>query len=94
MTLKGVKFDESFEDKSLGSTVAYFIAPKDILKGRYSDAIHAEISVEFPTGHPEPECCSVALSPTRFEDGAYSDYDWTDISLTDKQIETLLNMIK
>jgi len=99
MNLDGVTLEDVFNDEALGTTMAYFIAPKEILKVIYpdrkiKDAVHAEISIEFPIGRPEAKYCSVALSPTKNEDGTYVDYDWTDVSLTEKEVNSLLEMIK
>lgn len=76
---KQITFDESYTNIH-GITELYFIAPVEFLKGKYKDAVAAEIRIDIPfhkecTGFP----CEipVEISPTRqVGDGEFEDYDW------------------
>lgn len=61
----------------------------------YPDAVHTEISVEYPLNCPEAYAATVMVSPTRDlgEDG-YEDYDWSDLELSLSDIEALIGMAK
>lgn len=91
---KRIKFEERYDSGDYGTTTLYFIAPKEMLDGKYPEAVHAEISVEFPMEHIEPAYASVAISPTAYfsEEDGYSDYDWVDISLPYDEIEALIEL--
>lgn len=85
-------YDESYVSNTYGTTTGYFMIDKNFLEelrqGRYPEAEHGEISVEYPTDCPEANVATIMVSPTK--DG--SDYDWTDIELPYEIIEVLINM--
>ena len=90
-----VEFEERYDNEELGTTTLYFIAPKEWLGNSYPEAVHAEISVEYPfcSSSPEANNVSVMMSPTRKDEEENSeDYDWFDIDLSFSDIELLLNL--
>lgn len=89
-----IKFEDRFECAEYGTTTLYFIAPKELLCGRYPEAISAEISIEFPTNIPEARYAGVSLSPTKYdaENDSYTDYDWFDVDLSYEDIEKLMDL--
>jgi hypothetical protein len=89
---KRIEFEERYEKGE--ETTLYFIAPKEFLYGKYPEAEHAEISIEFPTAHPEARYAQVEISPTRYdeEEDCYTDYDWREIQLPYEEIEALINL--
>ena len=50
--LDQVYLEEVYDNTEYGTTTLYFIAPKDLLGDSYPEAIHSEISLEFPTDNP------------------------------------------
>lgn len=95
MINKKIKFDESW-NKEDNETVLYFTAPKELLWEDYPEAVSAEIMLEFPTDSAEAEYVDAYISPTRYveEDDGYEDYDWQDISLTNTQINELIELAR
>lgn len=88
-----IQLDEKYVDKQYKTTTVYFIAPKAWLGKSYPEAIHSEISIEYPTSHPEPEYVSVMMSPTREDsEGDSIDYDWFDVDLLPREISALLDL--
>lgn len=87
-----IEFDERYDDEECGTTTLYFIAPKEMLNGKYPEAEHAEISIEFPTNHIEARYAGVSLSPTKYfeEADGYADYDWCDFDMPYEEIEELI----
>lgn len=87
-------YEESYLGNTYGTTTGYFMIDKNFLEelrpGRYPEAEHGEISVEYPTDCPEANMATVMVSPTK--DG--SDYDWTVIELSYEIIEVLINVIE
>ena len=76
---KQITFDESYTN-CYGTTELYFIAPVEFLKGKYKNALSAEIRIDIPVF---TECkgipgeIPVEISPTRqVDEGEYEDYDW------------------
>ena len=69
---KRIQFDERYDNSEFNTTTLYFIAPVDLLNGKYPEAESMEISVEFPTDRPEAEYTDVMFSPTKDR----LDYDW------------------
>lgn len=92
---KKVILEDRYKSNEYETMTLYFIAPKEWLDGFYPDAVHAEISVEYPLNCPEASAATVMVSPTRDlgEDG-YEDYDWNDLELSPSDIETLIGMAK
>jgi len=90
-----VQFEERYDDVVYRTTTLYFIAPKEWLDNRYPEAIHSEISIEFPTNMPEARFSSVMMSPTRLtDDNGSEDYDWFDIELSLDVIEAMIALAK
>lgn len=85
-------YDESHVSDAYGTTTGYFMIDKNFLDElrprQYPEAEHGEISVEYPTEHPEASVATVMVSPTK-EGG---DYDWTDVDLPSEIIEVLINI--
>lgn len=89
-----VKFEERLDSEEYNTSTLYFIAPKEWLGDSYPEAVHSEISVEYPFGFiPEANTATVMMSPTRVdEDGNSEDYDWFDVDLSPNDIEALLSL--
>ena len=81
-----IYFEESYECPESIPPTLYFIAPVDMLDGKYPEAESMEISVEFPTANPEARYAEVMFSPTK--DG--EDYDWFDVLIPLDEIEELM----
>lgn len=100
---KKAKFDELFNSE-YGTTTAYFMAPKEWIKlldpnnKYYDESVWMEISVEFPSDHPEANLATICWSPTINEgnedDMYFSDVDWNDWCLAYEDIEKLMELIK
>lgn len=92
---KRIEFDEGW-NKEDNETVLYFTAPKEIFDCDYPDAVSMEISIEFPTDHAEATYANVEVSPTRYieEDDGYEDYDWSELSLSDAEINELIELAR
>ena len=92
-----IKFDERHDSEECGTTILYFIAPKEMLKkfiptNDYSEAISMEISIEFPTKHIEANYADVCVSPTREDENGTEDYDWYDVDIPYDEIEELIKL--
>ena len=89
-----VEFEERFDSEEYNTSTLYFIAPKEWLGDSYPEAVHSEISVEYPSGFvPEANAATVMMSPTKVdEDGNGEDYDWFDIDLHLSDIEALIRL--
>lgn len=92
---KKVILEDRYKSDEYETMTLYFIAPKEWLDGLYPDAVHTEISVEYPLNYPEASAATVMVSPKRDlgEDG-YEDYDWSDLELPLSDIEALIRMAK
>lgn len=92
---KRIEFDEAW-NKEDNETVLYFTAPIEMLWGDYPDAVSMEISVEFPTDHAEAAYANVEISPTRYdeENDCYEDYDWSELSLSDADVNALIELAR
>ena len=91
-----IKLEDRYYNDEYGTTTLYFIAPKEMLNGKYPEATSMEISVEFPTEHPEANYASVMFSPTKYdeEEDVYTDYDWYDVDMPYEDIEALIALSK
>lgn len=90
-----ITFDERLESDEYETVTLYFEAPKQWLEDKYPEAARCEISVEYPTCHPEASFASVMISPTKVDEcGNAEDYDWRCCRLTSSEIEQLLNLAK
>lgn len=89
--LSEIKFDEHVYNEEFGIHSFYFIAPKDILEGRYPESESAEILVEFQKSYEDE---IVKISPTKNGE----DYDWEEVYLDPhilcKLIHIALNELK
>lgn len=93
--INDVTFDECLTSDEYETVTLYFEAPKQWLQDEYPEAVHCEISVEYPTRHPEAFFASVMISPTEVDErGNAFDNDWRDFTLTYSEIEQLLNLAK
>lgn len=92
---KKVILEDRYKSDEYETMTLYFIAPKEWLDGLYPDAVHTEISVEYPLNCPEASAATIMVSPTRDlgEDG-YEDYDWSYLELPLSDIEALIGMAK
>lgn len=81
-------FEEDYESSE--SITLYFYVPKNLfgIAGKYPEADHAEIALEFPVGkNMEPAFAICRVSPTSMnEEGDESDYDWSYIDLDDDEV--------
>ena len=91
---KRIEFDEKYIDEEYGTTTLYFIAPKEMLNGKYPEAESMEISIEYPTDHFEACYASVEFSPTKYdeENDCYTDYEWFDVDMSYEDIEALIEL--
>lgn len=91
---KRIIFEEKYDSETYGTRTLYFIAPKEMLNGKYPEAESMEISVEFPINHIEPAYADVMFSPTEYdaENNSYTDYDWFDVDLPYDEIEELIKL--
>lgn len=88
-----VMLDEQYKSDEHETVTLYFFASKEWLGGQYSEAISAEISVEYPIAHPEAIYATVMMSPTRVtENDSVEDYDWYDIVLLPSEVEQLMDL--
>lgn len=90
----GVEFEDKFVSEEYGTTTYYFMAPKEMLEGKYPEAEAMEISIEFLTEQPEACKATVMFSPTKYDatEECYTDYDWFDVDMPYEDIEKLMNM--
>lgn len=91
-----IKFEEQYYNPKESTNIFYFIAPVEILDGKYPNAVSAEISVECIaddsyTFAPYSGYCEI--SPTREEpDGSFLDYDWTELVLSNDELDLLFKV--
>lgn len=93
--LDRIEFEEQYQSEEYETTTLYFIAPVEILKGKYPEAISAEISIEFPaldSAYFYPKDASVEMSPTCEDGDGLLDYAWFDVDLPYDEIELLLSI--
>ena len=92
---KRIEFDEAW-NKYDGETVLFFTAPKEIFDEDYPEAVSMEISIEFPTEHAEASYAIAECSPTRYveEDDSYEDYDWSQLSISNEDINELIALAR
>jgi len=99
MNMKGIKYDERFDDEYSNTTTLYFTTPKEYLKKlfpneEFPEAVGMEISIELPIGKYEAEYATVCVSPMMESGNATECYDWRDIYLPYEEIETILDLAK
>ena len=86
-----VKFEERIVNDQLETATLYFIAPKEWLGDLFPEAVHAEISVEYPVAHQEARYASAMISPTKEDaDGGFEDYEWCDLTVSLEEVEALM----
>ena len=89
-----IKFDESYISEEWGTITLYFMAPKEMLYGKYPEAESMEISIECPREYVDARYATVMFSPTKYdeEEDCYVDYDWFDVNLSYEEIEELIKL--
>lgn len=85
--------EDRYVSDEYGTTTLYFVAPKEMLNGKYPDAESMEISIEFPTDKVDARYATVMCSPTKYdeEQESYTDYDWFDADMSYEEIEELID---
>ena len=81
-----LKLKEQWTSKSLGTTILFFIAPKELVANKYPEADSAEISCEFYTVKTTEELISLIIYPIKNR----CSYDWNDLELDDKTVKELI----
>ena len=79
LDISKIEFEEAYDNAPFEEYTLYFIAPRDLVKDKYSEAEHSTISLELTTR-------TAMISPTK--DGV--DYDWYDIELDNDTIDRLI----
>ena len=89
-----IKFEEDYISEEWGTITLYFIAPKEMLNGKYPEAESMEISIECPREYIEARYATVMFSPTKYDEEGecYTDYDWYDVDLPYEDIEELIKL--
>lgn len=87
MAYNRILFEKKVVSEEYGTTTLYFLAPKEVLDGKYPEAEHMTISVEYPTATPEARFAKVMFSPTKNGE----DYDWFDADLRYEDIARLID---
>ena len=93
---KRIWLEDRYDNEECGTTTLYFVAPKEMLNGKYPEAESMEISVECPTEHICAEYATVMCSPTRYDEETecYTDYDWYDVDMPYDEVEELIALAK
>ena len=81
-----LKLKEQWISKSLGTTILFFIAPKELVANKYPEADSAEISCEFYTVKTIEGLISLIIYPIKNR----CRYDWNDLELDDKPVKELI----
>ena len=91
-----IEFDGKYHSEEYGTITLYFIAPKEMLDGKYPEAEHAELSIEFPENIIEAKDAIVLISPTKYDEecDCYVDYEWCDFDLSYGEIEELIDLAR
>ena len=93
MNIERIWFEERYDSKEYGTTTFYFVAPKEMLNGKYPEAETMEISIELPTNNMDARYASVMFSPTKYyEEDGYVDYDWFDAEMPYEDVEALIKL--
>lgn len=81
-------------DRDDGTTVLWFVAPKEMLNGKYPEAESMEIQIECPTEYISASYANVMFSPTKYDEDeeSYVDYDWFDVYMSEEDIEELIKI--
>jgi hypothetical protein len=93
--IDNIEFEESFWSQEREVLTMYFVAPVELLDGKYPDAISAEIMVEFEAEddkHFSPMSGSVEISPTGEHGDGLLDYDWRFVDMPCEEIELLIHI--
>lgn len=84
-----LKLENFWEFKLFGTTILFFIAPKEWIADKYPEADSAEISCEFTTIVKSIDgLISVMISPTKNGNA----YDWGNLELDNETIEELIKI--
>ena len=81
-----LKLKERWISESLGTTILFFIAPKELVANKYPEADSAEISCEFYTVKTTEGLISLIIYPIKNR----CSYDWNDLELDDKTVKELI----
>lgn len=94
--LNNIHFEDKYISPEYGTTTYYFIAPKEMLLGKYPEADRMTISIEVLTNHENADYATVQFSPTMYDKvgKCIIDYDWFDGDLSHEEIEELLALAK
>lgn len=90
-----IEFEESFWSQERKVLTMYFVAPVELLEGKYPDAISAEIMIEFEAENDKcfsPKSGYVEISPTGEHGDGLLDYDWYHVEVPYEEIEMLLQL--
>ena len=85
-----IKLEESYFSETYDSTTLYFTLPKEWVSSLYPEACAAELSVEFPCAHAEPDFAQAEIAYTIEEDDVFIDCGWWDIELSPQDVGELL----
>ena len=88
-----IRFEEEIKNYDYGTRSLYFTAPANLkmFKRVISDVFeYATICIELPVNKITPDWAYVTVSPTK--DG--SDYDWSEIELSNDTISELIDLWK
>lgn len=91
-----IEFEDIYVCREYENTTLYFNAPKEMLDGKYPEAVGMKISVEFPTDYPEASEAIVQCSPVDYDEetDSYTDYDWFVVDMSYSDIEKLLDLYR
>ena len=81
-----LKLKEQWISKSLGTTILFFIAPKELVTNKYPEADSSEISCEFYTVKTTEELIALIIYSIKNR----CSYDWNDLELDDKTVKELI----
>ena len=81
-----LKLKEQWISESLGTTILFFIAPKELVANKYPEADSAEISCEFYTVKTTEGLISLIIYPIKNR----CSYDWNDLELDDETVKELI----
>ena len=88
--IEQIKLEESYFSETYDNTTLYFTLPKEWVSSLYPEACAAELSVEFPCAHPEPDFAQAEIAYTIEEDDVFIDCGWWDIELLPQDVGELL----
>lgn len=72
LDISKLEFEERVDSEVYGTTILYFIGPKELISYKHPEAESAEIMIEFNTNNPHGQYPEITISPTK----GGRDYDW------------------